>query len=211
MSTKIKKVTKVKSFETVRFDSEEEWLEFRKNKITGSKKIIGKTGGLLADYWQLIVDGLGIVEDHEDARERGKRLEPGCMERFEKQTRKKVNTDLVMWVSKENDKMAISPDGFIGDTEAVEGKALNAARHLEAYFTQEIPSEYWYQMLQYFVIVKELKKLHFCFYNPNVPMKDFFIIEIKREDFEDKIEWYRLKQLEILKDIETKILTLSNF
>lgn len=211
MTTKTKKVNKVKSFQILKFDSEVEWLDARRGKVTGSKKIIGKTGGLLTDYWKLIVEGLGISEDTEDARERGKRLEPECMERFAKETGKKVDTSLVMWVSTENDKMAISPDGFIGDTEAVEGKALDAKGHLEVFFTQTIPTEYYFQKLQYFIINQTLQTLYFCFYNPNVPQKDFFIIEVHRKDIEDEIKFYHDKQVEILQDIQNKVLLLNNF
>ena len=214
MKTKVKeklKLPKVKSFETVNFSDEEEWLSARVGKITGSKKIIGKNGGLLTDYWQLLVDGLGIVEDSEDARERGRRLEPDCLERFQKDYKKKVDTSLCMWVSTENSQMAVSPDGFMGDEEAIECKSLNAKSHLEIYFTQQIPSEFYYQKLQYFIINKYLQTLYFCFYNPNVTMKDFFVIEVKREDIIEEIKYYHDKQIEILKDIEQKILMLNNF
>jgi hypothetical protein len=48
--------------------------------------------------------------------DRGKRLEDEAIERFAKETGKKVNTDLVLWMRDDDENIAVSPDGSIGKT-----------------------------------------------------------------------------------------------
>lgn len=200
-----------KGFKVVKFEDEESWLSFRVGKITGTSHIVAKKGGYLKDYWQILADKLSLPSDGEDDRERGRRLEPEAIQIFRDKTKKKVDTSLVMWVSEENEDMAISPDGFIGNTEAVESKTLDCANHLQVFFEQEIPSQFYYQKIQYFVINPHLKTLHFVFYNPLVLAIPFFVIEVQREDVEDEVRIYKEQQIEILEDIKNKVLLLSNF
>ena len=133
--------------------------------------------------------------------DRGKRLEVEAIERFEKETGKKVNKDLVLWMREDNEDIAVSPDGFIGETEAVECKCLNSASHIEAFLTKTIPSEYEYQVLQYFIVNDKLETLYFVFFDPRMP-KDFFYYEVKREDVAEKITEYLEMEKEALKKIK---------
>ena len=75
-------------------------------------------------------------------------------------------------------------DGITGETEAVETKCLSAAHHIEAYITKAIPEEYHYQMLQYFIVNDKLQQLHFCFFDPRIPTREFFYLTINRADVE---------------------------
>ena len=141
--------------------------------------------------------------------DRGTRLEEEALERFAKETGKKVDSSLIMWVSEENESMAISPDGVVGKTEAVEIKCLNSAGHIEAYLTQKLPSEYQMQIYQYFIINEKLKTLYFAFYDPRLTAKDFFYITIKREEVEEEVKKYHEEQLKILAEVERIVLELS--
>lgn len=198
---------------TLKFDTKEEWLEGRKGKITGSrlKDIVVKRGtGKKIGFYELIAERIAYPKGDQNPMDRGTELEPQAVERFIKETGKKVDTSLVIWMRDDNESIAISPDGFIGKTEAVEAKCLSSARHIEAFLTQQIPDEYEYQKLQYFIVNDSLKKLHFAFYDPRIPCKDFFVIEVNREDVKEDIETYLEYQRATLQEV-TEIVTNLTF
>src|SRR3990167_3691203 len=151
------------------FSDKESWLAFRKGRISGTrlKDIIVKRGtGKKKGYYELIAERLAIEPTEEDVMERGNRLQAEAIERFTKETDKVVSAELVMWTRDDNESIAISPDGTISVTEALEIKCLNSASHLEAYLTQEIPTEYKEQAIQYFIVNDILDTLYLCFYDP---------------------------------------------
>lgn len=201
---------------TLRFEDRESWLAARKGKITGSrlKDIIVKRGtGYKLGYYELIAERLAIVTGDEIIGEtpmdRGTRLEKDAMARFIAETKKKVDTSLVIWTRDENESIAISPDGFIGNKVAVECKCLSSARHIEAYLTQKLPDEYEYQALQYFIVNDKLQTLHFVFYDPRIPVKDFFTLEIGRKENEEKIAEYLEYQKKTIEEVNAIVNSLT--
>ena len=199
---------------TYTFEDQGAWLSARHGKITGTrlKDIIVKRGtGKKIGFYELIAERLGIPADDENAMERGHRLEGEAMEQLTKETGKIVDTSLVLWTRDDNESIAISPDGFIGDTEAVEIKCLSSARHIEALLTQAVPDDYEFQKLQYFIVNENLQTLHFCFYDPRILAKPFFIIEVKREDVQEEITTYLEYQRMTLAEVDQVVLELSNF
>ena len=186
------------------FKSEEEWLEARRGKITGSKLgslLSKKDKKPLKGYYELIAERVAIPHDGESYLDRGHRLEDEAVNRFATIAKKRVKRELVMWSRDDNDNIAISPDGTIGKTEAVEVKCLSSANHIEAWLTKEIPSEYEYQVLQYFIVNDKLKKLYFIFYDPRMP-KDLFWIEVNRSEVQEKVDEYLALEKEVLEQIE---------
>ena len=187
-----------------KFEDEQSWLDARLGKITGTrlKDLINKRGGSpKIGFYELIAERICIPATDEGAMDRGKRLEDEAVDRFSKETGKKVNNDLVIWTRDDNENIAISPDGCIGATEAVEVKCLGSARHIEAWLTKEIPSEFEYQVLQYFIVNDKLKKLYFIFYDPRCPIS-FFYLTLKRPDFEEKVKEYLILEKEVLERID---------
>lgn len=190
--------------QTLKFEDRETWLAARRGKITGSrlKDIIVKRGtGKKIGYYELIAERLATAPDGENPMDRGTRLESEAMERFVKETGKKVDTSLVIWARDDNESIAVSPDGFIGKTEAVECKCLASARHIEAWLTNKVPDEYEMQAIQYFIVNDSLKKLYFVFYDPRIPCKDYFVIEIKRKEIEEQIKDYLEYQRAIIQEV----------
>lgn len=196
---------------TLKFKDKESWEEARIGKITGTKlkDLISVKGSVKKGFWKLVAERLSLPADEENAMDRGVRLEEEAIKTFEKETGKKVDNSLVIWVSDENDSIAISPDGIIGKTEAVEIKCLNSASHIEALLTNELPIEYQFQVLQYFIVNPKLKTLYFGFYDPRVLVKPFFYFTINRKDKEKEIKFYKEEQLEILKKVEEIVLKLT--
>ena len=187
-----------------KYDDEQSWLLARKGKITGTRLkdlVVKRSTKPKIGYYEIIAERVAIPPDDENRMDRGKRLEEYAIERFEKETGKKVDGSLVMWSRDDDENIAISPDGAIGKTEAVEVKCLSSARHIEAYLTKAIPFEYEYQVLQYFIVNDQLKKLYFVFYDPRCPIDMFFQV-IERRDIEDKIIEYLELEKEVLKELE---------
>lgn len=192
------------NFKILKFETVEEWLDARKGKITGTRlgtMFSKRDKKPLKGFYELIAERVAIPADGENVMDRGKRLETEAIERFEAETGKVVNKDLVLWTREDDENIAVSPDGFIGDTEAVEVKCLNSASHIEAYLTGEIPCEYEYQVLQYFIVNENLKTLNFCFYDPRMP-KDFFWHKVERADVAEKITEYLEMEREAIKKIK---------
>ena len=188
----------------IKFEDEQAWLDARRGKITGTrlKDLIIKRGNKKKmGFYELIAEKVALPATQENAMDRGKRLEEYAIERFEKETKKKVDSSLVIWEREDNSDIAISPDGFIGKTEAVEVKCLSSARHIEAWLTKEIPSEYEEQILQYFIVNDKLQKLYFVFYDNRCPI-DFFYYTIKRKEIQEKIIKYAKLEKYILKEID---------
>lgn len=199
---------------TLSFETREEWLAARRGKITGSslKDIVVKKGtGKKIGFYELIAERLGVPADGENPMDRGTRLEPEAIEEFKKATGKEVDTSLIIWEREDNESIAISPDGFIGETEAVEAKCLSSARHIEAFLTQEIPSEYEYQKLQYFIVNDKIQTLYFAFYDPRVLAKPFFIIEVLRESVQAEVDQYLSYQRDILTEVDVIVNKLTKF
>lgn len=194
----------------------DEWLAWRKGKITGSRlgDIIVKRGtGRKIGFYEILAERLAVVtdSDNENAMERGHELEQKAVDEFEAITGYKVNTDCGVWVSDENEQIAISPDGEIDENLAVEVKCLSSAKHLQAFFEQEIPSEYEAQVAQYFIVNEKLENLFFVFYDPRIPAKPLHYIVVDRLSWQDKIEDYKNQEIQSLKEIDERINQLTSF
>jgi len=188
----------------LKFNDENSWLEARRGKITGTrlKGLINKRGGKpKIGYYELIAERVAIPHNGESYMDRGHRLEDDAIARFEKETGKKVNSDLVIWQRDDNEYIAISPDGYIGKKEALECKCLSSPRHIEALLTNKVPSEYEEQTLQYFIVNDALTTLYLVFYDPSMP-KGFFYLTIKRKDVKDKVEEYLELERKLLSEID---------
>lgn len=194
----------------------DEWLEFRKSKISGSKLkdlVIKRGTAKKIGYYQLLADRLEEDTDYEEPRERGHRLENEGLEAFEKLKDLEVNKDCGIWQSDIDPNIIVSPDGGIaieGEyVAAVEVKCLNGARHLQAVIENKIPSEYYEQCVQYFIVNEKLETLYFTFYHPNIPSRKLHVIEMHRSGMEDYIEELRQYEIDQLREIESLVEQLA--
>jgi hypothetical protein len=161
-------------------------------------------------FYELIAERLSIPEKDEKPIDRGHRLEEFALREFEKQTGNKLNIDLIMWVSDDDESIAVSPDAEVIDKpEAVEAKCLSSAKHIQAFLTQKVPDEYEEQAIQYFIVNEKLEKLHFAFYDDRLIVKQFFTITFTREQYADKIEEYKQYQIDILQEVNKIVAELS--
>lgn len=197
---------------TLTYEDRESWLAGRLGKITGSrlKDIVVKRGtGQKIGYYELIAERLALPPDGENPMDRGTRLEEEAIARFVEETKKKVDTSLVIWTRDDNESIAVSPDGIIGKTEAVEAKCLGSASHIKAYLTQAVPDEHEYQVRQYFIVNDKLQTLYMVFYDPRLSVKEFFYLTIKRKDLQEEIDQLLEYEKNILQEVTDIVNQLS--
>lgn len=186
----------------------DEWLAYRKGKITGTKlkNVISERGKVKIGYYQLLADRLAIEPDGEEAMERGARLEEEAIALFKEKYDTEVETDIGVCVSDINERIIMSPDGLIKEgkdyTSGVEIKCLMDARHLEAVLSDEAPRDYYYQVLQYFIVIETLQKMYLVFYHDRIPSLNFKVFEYSREDIQTDIDKYLEQQQIMLESID---------
>jgi len=186
----------------------DEWDELRKGKITGSKlkDIITLRGsGKKIGYYQLIADRIADDPGDGDMMERGIELETEAIKLFEDKSGCKVE-QVGFCVSDESENIAVSPDGLIKIDgkyrEAIEIKCLNSAMHIKSFIENKIPKEHEFQVLQYFIVIEDLEKLHFVMYDPRIKAKPYLEFEVLKEDVQEKVEKYKEYQLKIISEVE---------
>jgi putative phage-type endonuclease len=193
-----------------------EWHQLRKTNITGTvlKGIMGTARARQEAIYEAIANRLtiGIDDDeYENPMERGTRLEPDAIAEFEFITGKSVEK-VGFCESDEIEGVAQSPDGYIkntDDTEAIEVKSMGGKNHVKLWLTNEVPDEYEWQVVQYFVVNDELQKLYFVGYNPQIPVHPLHIIEVSRD--ESKIQKAKEAQKIFLDDVNDILKNIINF
>jgi hypothetical protein len=194
----------------VQYETREAWLNARLGKITGSalKDVVNlRDGDTKAGVWataaESIIGSAAIAENEltsAQTMERGHVLEPDAVRRFEKETGKKVKRGFLLWEREDDSRMAVSPDGMIGKTEAIEVKCLLSPKHAEALYSRAIPKNtggYYEQVLQYFIVNEGLKTLYYAFYHPDFPAGlDFFFLTFTRKELAKDIEKYLVAERE---------------
>lgn len=191
----------------------DEWHHLRKGKITGTtlKAIMGTPKARQDAIYEIIAERLTVgVEsetDYENAMDRGNRLEPDAIAQFELETGLQVER-IGFAEDETNPFIANSPDGLIGDNEAVEAKCMGGKNHVKMWLTNKVPDEYEWQVVQYFVVNENLQKLYFIGYNPDIPVHPLHIIEVTREEILLDIENARKSQQAFLQEVDSILATI---
>ena len=192
----------------------EEWHQLRKGKITGTvlSGIMGTPKAKQSAFYEYLAERLtvGVEMDYENPMDRGVRLEPEAIAAFELETGKSVER-CGYCEDGENTLIGYSPDGLISEEEDIEVKCMGGKNHVKMWLTNEIPDEYYWQVVQAFVVNPKLEKRYFVGYNPNIPSHPLHIIEVTRESLFEPIRGARVAQEGFLKEVEeqlSKIITL---
>lgn len=197
------------------FEDRYSWLEARRGKITGSRlgDVYSAKGIKKVGFYEVIAERLGISDDGSEApMDRGTRLEGEALDAYEKATGRKLDRTKALWMREDNESIAISPDAsVIGEKRAVETKCLSSARHIEAVITGNVPKDYEYQRLQYFIVNDELEALDFAFYDPRLYAVPLKIITVTRAEVQDEVTKILAYQRDILTEVDEIVNRLSNF
>ena len=187
-----------------------EWYQLRKGKITGTglSKIMGTPSAKKEYFYEIIAERLMVgnpdAEEYENPMDRGLRLEDDGITEFEFATGKRVEK-MGICESSENSQIINSPDGLIGEDEAIEIKCMGGKNHIKFWFENEVPKDYVSQVIQYFVVNKNLKTLWFVGYNPDIPTHPLHILEVKRSEKEEEIKKALKAQEEFIEEVNQKL------
>lgn len=140
---------------------------------------------------------------------RGTRLETEAVEAYEKKYGVKVKENNDVWVSDDDNNIALSPDGEIDAVTAIEIKCLSSARHLQAYFEKEVPDDYQTQVMQYFIVNEKLQVVNVVFYDPRITALPVHAIEVHRSEHEETIAAYKVYQIEALAEAKRLVAELT--
>lgn len=197
-----------------KYENEQDWLEARRGLITGTKAggLFSKRDGTpLKGYYEVIAEQVAVPHNGENVMDRGKRLEDEALDRFALETGKKLDTSLYICTRDDESRIGYSPDALVVKKgkkhEDVEVKCLNSAAHLEAFLTQQVPSEYQAQIIQGFVTDDLLDTRYLVFYDPRMPC-DFFFLTITRKELQADIQVFlnlERRALEQIRAIEKQL------
>jgi hypothetical protein len=188
-----------------------EWLELRRGKVTGTglKKLMGGPKTQDGYFYEVLAERLMVSDgfDQEAPIDRGVRLEAEAREAFEKKTGKIVET--VGFIEGDIKNSGCSPDGLIRKgkkyVESVEIKCLVPRNHVRAWLTDTVPEEHMPQIIQAFIVNKDLKTMYSVFYDPRIKVHPLHIIKVERADIEDEITKAEKAEREFLKRIEEQL------
>jgi len=137
--------------------------------------------------------------------ERGIDQEPRAIKKFEKVTGKKVK-DVWFCLSEEFDFLWHSPDWLIEIDwvykEWVEIKCWDSATHIRYIRTNKVDTKYWYQILNYFLVVETLERVHFVSYDDRILAKPLNVVTIERKDVEEELEEVRKELTKFKKKLD---------
>lgn len=166
-----------------------EWKKERYGKIGGTALkdlMVDKDVQDLPLFYKLISQRTEDFFDEESfinsAMQRGLDLEPDAIAATEEYTG--VKFESFGWCTRDDMPLnGCSPDGF-DESLAVglEIKCPNADTHIKYCIDDQIPSEYFWQLINYFMINKDLIELYFVSYRPENKLKPLFVKEIHRYD-----------------------------
>jgi predicted phage-related endonuclease len=139
--------------------------------------------------------------EYENPMDRGTRLEPDAISSFELETGLQVER-VGFCEDDTNPMIANSPDGLIGENEAVEAKCPGGKNFVKMWFTNKVPDEYEWQVIQYFVVNENLQKLYFVGYNPDILVHPLHIIEVDRNSIGEDIKKAKVAQENFLGEVD---------
>ncbi len=188
-----------------------EWHHIRKGKVSGTvlKNLMGTPRAKQDAIYELVAGRLtvGIGDEDENPMERGVRLEDSAIAEFELKTGLNVSTTGISQ-SDDNANIINSPDGLIGEDQAIEVKCMGGKNHVKMWLQNKIPDDYWWQVVQYFVVNEKLQKLYFVGYNPDIPVHPLHIIEVERESIGDLMAEAVKAQTAALQEVEAILSTI---
>jgi len=170
-------------------------------------------------FYEILAERLGIADEDPfleeiGAMQRGNVLEQEGLDLWAEKNKMQL-VQVGLCVSDENPAVAFSPDSLIADkdgvfTASVEEKCLKPSKHLQAYFEQKMPDEYFEQTIQPFIVSDEIQKVYCVFYNPRVLDLPIFHVTINRADVLNDIQNLKAYQVEALIEMDNLIKTLKS-
>lgn len=205
----------------------DEWLHIKKGEVSGTqaKGLMGTPKAKITAMYDILGESLTVGIDNNDhyesPMERGNRLEPEARMAYEDVTGYTV--DEVGFCQHDlHDGIGNSPDGLVGEHGAIEIKCPEHTNYMRYWInleidgddnvvfagfnTTEIPDDYIWQVVQYFLVNEKLEWLDFVSYNPDIASYPMHIIHVTREQLAPQMEKLLVKEVVF---VENKINILS--
>ena len=162
----------------------DEWLGFREEKISGTKvgKLFNKSRkvGEIFDidkpalmFYEVLAERLAVgahdAVSAADQMQRGHELEAEAVELAAQKLKLKSWIRDNVWIDNDNPNFICSPDAYENIDKpswAMEVKCLSSANHIKAIVEDQYPTDYKFQVLNYFLINENLGTLYFVMYDP---------------------------------------------
>lgn len=203
----------------------------RLKSLMGSMTTQAGLGAMDRILFEIIAErDTGLSKDSigkSEAMERGNIEEENTQDYFEITTGKKV-TNVGFIRSEDFEMLGLSPDGVIFDKdevirEAVEYKNPNSDTHLKYHlyklgiptysdlsknFSEDIPDDYYWQVVNYFLVIDTLERLHFIYHDERSNFTKSITTIIERKQIQHDVDLARLRMTVFeskVKEIEKKL------
>lgn len=166
------------------------WLHAKLGKIGGTrlKQVFASNNLDLVD--ELISEiGSGLTSENfvTAAMQRGIDLEPQVLKMFSKLHSVELDQP-GLCISNQRGYLVCSPDGFSKDrTIGVEVKCPNTKQHVRYIRTNSIPAEYFYQVMNYFLVNERCQVVYFVTFDDRYKPRPYFEVKVMRADIADRI------------------------
>ena len=148
-----------------------------------------------------------IIEINTLAIQRGNELEPFAIKAASSFRDLQFN-QCGMLVSDEIENFKFSPDSIYEEngiiTGGLETKCPNGKKHIEYILNDEVPREYFWQVIGPFIMSEHVKWWDFASYDDRNYERDLFIIRTNREDVEDIVNKAR-KEIESFLEMVSEV------
>lgn len=183
-----------------------QWLHIKKGKISGTQAegIMGTPRARQTAIYDILGERLkvGVAEEYESPIDRGNRLEPEAVAAYEMETG--LETTVVGFAQREDQEhIGNSPDRYVGEVGALEVKCPEHKNHMKYVIEDKIPDDYYWQVVQYFVVKDTLEWLDFMSYNPDIPARPIFIKRITRAELAVDILELEAREKVFLDEVNT--------
>jgi putative phage-type endonuclease len=191
-----------------------EWLHKKKGVVSGTqaKGIMGTAKARQDAIYDIVGEALkvGVDTEYENPIDRGNRLEPEAAAAYEMETGNHT-TKVGFCESDKNTRIGNSPDRFVGDDGAIEIKCPEHKNYIKYWLTNEVPDDYIWQVVQYFVVNEKLQWLDFVSYNPDIPVHPIHIVRVTRFQLMDKIIELEQKEQQFIAEVNAILETIIKF
>lgn len=165
-----------------------EWHELRRGKVTGTnlKSILAPKSEPLKIIDEMVAEDVSGMSDDEDGyvsddMQRGIDLEPIAKKEYAHLMACEVEE--VGFVQSERwPLLGLSPDGYVGEIGAIECKCPKTKTHVRYLRENVLPKEYYYQILNGFLVNPKLFWIDFVSYDPRFAVRPLFIHRTNRAD-----------------------------
>lgn len=164
-----------------------EWYAIRVGRVGGSDAIALTTDARMKTQIYKTVAEIATGEEEDfyisQAMQEGIDKEPFAIEEYEKETFSTIRK-IGYVTNSDYEFLGLSPDGYVGESGAVEIKCPLPKQHVKTIMDGGVPTENKPQIAHYFMVDTNLEWVDFVSYCPKVKSMPLYIYRCTRKEFE---------------------------